>query len=68
MTKEQISHAIKATPFKPFTVSLADGRRYQVPTADHASVHPTGHVMLVWVDDVAKIIDLATITEIEQSA
>jgi len=30
MTVEQLRKAAKAEPFKPFTVSLTDGRRFRV--------------------------------------
>ena len=66
MIKEQIKEAIKATPFIPFAVRLADVSRYQVPTADHVPLNPAGRILIVHQENVAKILDVALITEIEQ--
>ena len=67
MRKKQIRDAIKAAPFKPFAVRLADGSRYRVPSADHVSLSPVGRILVVHVKGVAKILDVALITEIEYS-
>jgi hypothetical protein len=65
MTKEQVKDAVKAAPFRPFAVRLADGSRYEVPSADHVSLSPAGRILVVHADKVAKILDVALITEIE---
>jgi len=33
---------LEITPFIPFSVRLADGREYSVPTIDHIYLPPTG--------------------------
>jgi len=33
---------LQITPFIPFSVRLADGRKYPVPTIDHIYLPPTG--------------------------
>ena len=33
---------LEITPFVPFSVRLADGREYPVPTIDHIYLPPTG--------------------------
>jgi len=37
-----IRHLLHAQPFVPFTIHVADGREYRVPTPDHAHVYPSG--------------------------
>ena len=36
-----IRERLKAQPFVPFTIYVADGRALRVPTPDHAHVDPT---------------------------
>ena len=40
MTIDQLRSAAKAEPFKPFTVSLADGRRFFVPHPEFVWIPP----------------------------
>ena len=37
---EEIKLRLADQPFKPFTVHVADGREFHVPTPDHAHIHP----------------------------
>ena len=46
-----IRHHLEARPFEPFTIVLSSGDRYQISTADHANVGPSGGRMVVWFDD-----------------
>ena len=50
MTKD-IYHKLRAQPFQPFLIHTADGRRYRVPTPDHAHVSPGWGRVSVWEDD-----------------
>jgi len=50
MTRD-IYHMLRAQPFQPFLIHTADGRRYRVPTPDHAHVSPSGGRVSVWEDD-----------------
>ncbi len=45
-----IREYLKAQPFIPFTIHVADGREYRVPTPDHAHVPPTGARVAVFTD------------------
>ena len=66
MTKEAVHEAVRATPFRPFIVRLADGNSYPVPSPDHASLSPSGRTLIVYGDhDRIKILDVMTITEID---
>jgi hypothetical protein len=46
-----VRHLLETTPFEPFIIVTTSGRRYSVPTADHASINPTGSRVVVWFDD-----------------
>ena len=48
MTLEEIRRAIRAQPFKPFTIHLADQRSFQVPHPEYAAVSPSGRVFVVF--------------------
>ena len=37
----------KAQPFVPFTIHMADGKAFRVPTADHITVPPKGGRVVV---------------------
>ncbi len=47
MTKEEIHKRIAQRPFHPFIVRLADGKEVEVPTGDHAHLHPNGRTLFV---------------------
>ncbi|MEO8350777.1 MAG: hypothetical protein ABI680_03545 [Chthoniobacteraceae bacterium] len=42
---------LASTPFRPFTIHLADGGQVRVPTADHVLVFPQGSRLIVTDDD-----------------
>ena len=42
---------LAAQPFIPFTVHVADGREYRIPTPDHAHVYPSGGRVSIYTDD-----------------
>ena len=46
-----IRNLLHDQPFVPFTIHVADGREYRVPTADHAHVSPRGGRVTVFTDD-----------------
>ena len=46
-----IRKLVRAVPFVPFTIHLADGRQVRVPTVDHVAVSPTGGRVIVFADD-----------------
>ena len=41
----------KAEPFVPFTIHMADGKAFRIPTADHITVPPKGGRVVVLSDD-----------------
>ena len=42
---------LQTQPFVPFTICVADGREYRVPTPDHAHVYPTGVRVSIYSDE-----------------
>jgi hypothetical protein len=45
-----IRQHLQATPFEPFTIVTSSGRRYPVPSADHAGLNPRASRVVVWFD------------------
>jgi hypothetical protein len=50
-----IRHHLEASPFEAFTIVTSSGRRYPVPSADHAGLNPQGTRVVVWFDDEASV-------------
>lgn len=66
MTIEQLRNMHRATPFRPFTIYMADGREIQVPHPDFLSHSPSGRTIIVHGEgDSFSVIDLLLITEIK---
>jgi hypothetical protein len=68
MTIEQLRAIHQATPFRPFTIHLADGRRIEVPHREFLSHSASGRTVVVHhLDDTFSIIDLLLVTELKVS-
>jgi hypothetical protein len=48
MEAAAIRDAIRATPFRPFRLRLADGRALHVPHPDYISLAPNGRQLVVY--------------------
>jgi len=46
---------LEASPFEAFTIVTGSGRRYRIPSADHASLNPQGSRVVVWLDEDASV-------------
>ena len=65
-TTGQIREVIKAQPFRPFTLRLADGRSYSVSHPEFAMVAPSGmDLVFVGGDEAIHMIYVPLIVEIE---
>ena len=42
---------LQAGPFEPFAIITGSGHRYDIPSADHASINPAGNRVVIWFDD-----------------
>ena len=65
MTSEHLRLTREATPFRPFTISMTDGRSYRIPHRDYISMFPGGRTVVVYNSDgSASILDLLLATEL----
>jgi hypothetical protein len=46
-----IRQFLAAAPFEPFSIVTSSGRRYSVPSRDHAGISPRGSRVVIWFDD-----------------
>ncbi len=68
MTIEQLRTTLRAAPFRPFTIRMADGRQFPIPHPDFLSFSPTGRTAVIFhADGSASIVDLLLMTELELS-
>jgi hypothetical protein len=68
MTTEQLRAAHRSTPFRPFTIRMADGRTFAIAHPDFLSISPAGRTVVIYhPDDSASIVDLLLMTELELS-
>ena len=69
MTGQQLRTAHLATPFRPFTIRMADGRSFHVPHPEFLVMSPGGRTVFIFRDDEEfSILDLLLMTEIEMSS
>ncbi|MEX2216700.1 MAG: hypothetical protein WD768_21480 [Phycisphaeraceae bacterium] len=69
MTIEQFKNVLHATPFRPFTIHMGDGRVFLVKHRDFVSRSPTGRTIVVHGEnDSFSILDLLLVTELEVHA
>ena len=68
MTIQQLRAAYRATPFRQFTLHMADGRSFHVPHPDFLSMSPTGRTVIIYQEgEEFSILDLLLMTEIEMT-
>ena len=68
VTLDALRDAHQATPFQPFTIHLADGRRFRVPHPEYLSYSPRGGRTIIVhgsKPDSFSILDLLLVTELE---
>ena len=66
MRAENLQELIHATPFQPFAICMADGRRVEVPHPDFIVHAPQGRVALVvGRDDSTHYIDVMLVLQLE---
>jgi hypothetical protein len=67
VTIASLRRVIDATPFRPFTLHVADGRRLHVPHREFLSHTPGGRTLIVYDeedDEAFSILDMLLVTEI----
>ena len=68
VTIEQLRSTQMAHPFEPFTLHLADGRKYTINHPDFISSHPQGRTIIVYKpgeNGDLEILDLLLVVGIE---
>ena len=66
MAVSTIRDAIKAAPFQPFIVYVADQRSYTIPHPDFVAIGPNNRTLIVFHDDGgASLLDMLMITGID---
>lgn len=66
MTSQELRATLQATPFRPFTVRMADGRSFDVGHPDFLLVGPNGRTAFVFGPSGAEfsMLDVMLMTEI----
>jgi len=66
MTIQQFQSTLHYTPFRPFTIHMADGRTVRVSHPDFVARSPSGRTVVIYdVNDNHSILDLLLMTELE---
>jgi len=66
MTADQLRKTHRASPFRPFTIHVADGRSFHIAHSEFLSQSPPGRTVIVYGnDDSFEILDLFLITRLE---
>jgi hypothetical protein len=69
MTNEQFISALRQTPFRPFTIHMADGRAFHVSHPDFVARSPSGRTVIVFsADHNYSVLDLLLVRELEVHA
>ena len=66
MTNELFRATLHQQPFRPFTIRMADGRKFEVTHPDFIAQSPSGRTIIVF--DSAEnysVLDLLVMTELE---
>jgi hypothetical protein len=67
MTTDEIRKHLRAQPFQPFTIHLADGRSIHVPHSEFMFAPPGMRVAVVLHDRHYEYVDLLLVTSVEMT-
>ena len=66
MTVDSLRQAHQASPFRPFSLCLADGQKVAVRHPEFLAQSPSGRTVIVYGhDDAFDVIDLRLVTRLE---
>jgi hypothetical protein len=66
MSSDEVRNMLRAKPFRPFQINLADGDSFQIVHPDFAIISPSGQTIVAYTPkNEMKIIDLFLVTSIE---
>jgi len=64
MTSDKLREGIRAQPFRPFVVHLADGRRIAISHPESISLSASGRIAHVFaLDETSHFVDVFMVTE-----
>ncbi len=65
MTIEQLRKMVRAQPFRPFAIHLADGRQVEIKHPEFLATSPSGRTAIVfYTDDTFEAIDVLLVTSV----
>ena len=67
MSHQELRTALRALPFRPFTVQMADGRAFEVRHPDYLIVGPTSRTAFIYSQsgDEVSMVDVMLMTELQ---
>ena len=70
MTIQQLRKALRAEPFKPFTICLTDGRQFRVPHPECLAIpsNASRTFVVAGAGEDYRIVDLLLVTSIDYTA
>ena len=63
-TRDQVRTAMRAQPFRPFAVRLADERTFRVDHPEFIAVSPNGREMAIYDNEGMSLIDMMLVAEV----
>ena len=63
-TNLQVRAMVRAEPFRPFLVKLADGRQFEVRHPENIACSPNGREMTVYEGDQMHLIEMLLVIEL----
>jgi hypothetical protein len=66
MTVDRIREFHRATPFRPFDIFLADGRRVVVDHPELMAIYPSGRTIAVVANNSLEVLDLLLVTSLKE--
>ena len=66
MTADQFRSTLHQSPFRQFTIRMADGRSFEVAHRDFVAMSPSGRTAIVFqADESYSVLDLLLMTELQ---
>jgi hypothetical protein len=66
-TRDQVRTAMRAQPFRPFQVKLADGRTFRIDHPEFIAVSPNGREMVIYDNEGMSLIEMLMVVEVRMA-
>jgi hypothetical protein len=66
-TRDQVRTAMRAQPFRPFAIKLADGRQFRIDHPEFIAVSPNGREMVIYDDEGMSLIEMLMVVEVRMT-